>query len=82
MSILQDKIKKLEVVIENYQVKKVFLDVYPEKLQTLKARVMVLDPRILEIDNLGLFFDVFKKEVKTVRENYKYEPFDLENEHL
>ena len=32
----------------------------------------MLDPRILEIENLDLFFDVFKKNVKIVREGWEF----------
>jgi hypothetical protein len=72
LTLLKEKVKKIEIDLENFPVKKIFLDVYPEGSSALKARVMMIDPRILEIDSLNLFFDVFKKEIKDVRENYEF----------
>jgi hypothetical protein len=52
---------------------KIFLDVYPEDGVPRKARLIVMDPRILQVDSMELFFDVFKKNIKEVRDNYEYE---------
>lgn len=76
VKLLTEKIQKLEIDLENFPVNKVFIDVFAEDRAPRPARVIMLDPRILEIDNLDLFFDVFKKNVKDVRENYKFEPMN------
>jgi hypothetical protein len=69
---LKDNLKKLTVEFEGMAVHKVFVDVFPDNSKPYPARVLLLDPRIMEIKHPDLFFDIFSKNLKKFREEYIY----------
>jgi hypothetical protein len=72
IKLTHEKIKRLQINLDNFSSHKLFLDIYSDTQGIKQARVVVLDPRILDVPSLDLFLDVFKKNIKKVRETYKF----------